>query len=126
MRSEQSWSMLDPKPVLVYLTQHDEYIVYWNGIAMTHSQALNMALEFMGIFPTPEMKQAMVHTYQKLYYADAFETRAWDDMAQSETYTRLKKWMKDHLIAHLKDADAKEVLGWFDYKRARVDDGKRS
>jgi hypothetical protein len=36
MRSEHSWSLLDPRPVLVYLSTVDEYIVYWNGITMTH------------------------------------------------------------------------------------------
>ena len=56
MRSEQSWSMLDPKPVLLYLSNLDEYIVYWNGKVMPHAMALNMALETYGIYATPEMK----------------------------------------------------------------------
>ena len=125
MRAEQTWSLLDPKPVLCYLSQHDEYIVYWNGIVMTHSQALNMAMEYLGIFPTPEMKTAMQTTYNKLYYAGAFETRSWDNIVSSgDTYTPIRKWMKDHLNLHVKNAEAKEVLGWFDYKRARTRDGQ--
>ena len=36
---ERGWSLLDPRPVQRYLPELDEYIVYWNGFAMTHAQA---------------------------------------------------------------------------------------
>ena len=55
MRSEHSWSLLDPKPVLLYLPKCDDYIVYWNGVAMTHSMALCRAMELTGVYATPEM-----------------------------------------------------------------------
>jgi hypothetical protein len=124
IRSEHSWSLLDPKPVLLYLKKHDEYIVYWNGIAMTHGQALMMAMEFCGIYATPEMKLAMQNTFEKLYYAGAFNTRAWDTRIASydPVYTSQKKWMQEHLVKMCKDKDPKEVLGWFDYKRARIEE----
>lgn len=123
MRAEHSWSLLDPKPVLVYLKRHDEYIVYWNGIAMSHSQALSMSLEYCGIYPTPEMKAAMQLTFEKLYYAGAFKTRSWDTLVSSgDVYTPQKKWMKDHLTKMVKDKDPREVLGWFDYARARTEE----
>lgn len=124
IRAEHSWSLLDPKPVIVYLKKHDEYIVYWNGIAMTHSQALSMSMEFCGIYATPEMKMSMQKTYEKLYYAGAFNTRSWDDIvSRSEpVFTAQKKWMKDHLVKVCKDKDPREVLGWFDYKRARIEE----
>ncbi len=124
MRAEHSWSLLDPKPVLVYLKSHDEYIVYWNGIAMTHSQALMMTMEYCGIYPTPEMKLVAQKTYDKLYYAGAFETRAWDSQVASAepVYSAQKKWMKDHLEKMIRNKDPKEVLAWFDYKRARIEE----
>jgi len=75
MRSEQSWSLLDPKPVLLYLSKSDEYIVYWNGIAMTHIMGMNAALERFGIYATPEMKTAMEAEYRRIYYANGFQTR---------------------------------------------------
>ena len=124
MRPEHSWSLLDPKPVLLYLKKHDEYIVYWNGIAMTHSQALCMSMEYCGIYPTPEMKSVAQKTFEKLYYAGAFETRAWDQQVGSSepVYSAQKKWMKDHLEKMIKDKDPKEVLSWFDYSRARIEE----
>lgn len=125
MRAEQSWSLLDPKPVLLYLPKHDEYIVYWNGIAMTHSQALCMAMEFSAkIYATPEMKTAMQKTFERLYYAGAFLTRKWDSRLQTGgmVYESQKRWMLDHLKKHLADIETKEVLGWFDYSRARKEE----
>ena len=29
MREEYTWSLVDPKPILVYLEHYDAYIVYW-------------------------------------------------------------------------------------------------
>lgn len=123
MRDERTWSLLDARPVLLYLKKHDEYIVYWNGIAMTHSQAFNMAMEYRGFFPTPEMKNAMDHTFKKLYYAGAFNTRAWDSRVDGgDIYGSQKNWMRDHLATHVKDKDPKDVVKWFDYSRARIEE----
>lgn len=123
MRDERTWSLLDTKPVLLYLKKHDEYIVYWNGIAMTHSQAFNLAMEYCGIYATPEMKTAMRLTYEKLYYAEAFKTRAWDSRVDGgDIYGALKSWMREHLVKHVKDRDPKEVLKWFEYSRARIEE----
>jgi hypothetical protein len=122
MRSEQSWSLLDPKPVLLYLPKCDDYIVYWNGIAMTHSMALCMSMEQIGIYATPEMKAKLEETYRRIYYANGFGTRAWDGIVELHRpiYSYLKKLMKEHLDKCLVNKDPKDVLQWFDYKRARI------
>ncbi len=121
MRSEQSWSLLDPRPVLLYLSHLDEYIVYWNGIVMPHSMALCMAMESFGVWATPEMKTSMEKTYERIYYANGFDTRAWDrKVSNSPIYPYLKRIMNDHLLKVVKDKEAKDVLGWFDYKKART------
>ncbi len=120
MRSEQSWSLLDPRPVLLYVSNSDEYIVYWNGIAMTHSMALCMAMETIGIYATPEMKVALEKNYRKIYYANGFETRAWDEKVRNgNVYSYLKRIMSEHIKTVTEGKDAKDILGWFDYKRAR-------
>ena len=126
MRAEQSWSLLDPKPVLLYIANCDEYIVYWNGVAMPHKMALCMAMEYAsGIYPTPEMKTALEQDYERLYYSNAFKTRAWDlKVADSPLYPYLKRIMKEHLTKtiHETKRPAQEVLGWFDYSRARKEE----
>lgn len=122
MRSEQSWSLLDPKPVLLYLNNLDEYIVYWNGIALTHAMALNAAVEYFGVYPTPEMKTALEKEYRKIYYAGGFGTRAWDfKVSESPIYPYVKRLLKEHMDRTISEPkrDISEVLGWFDYSRAR-------
>lgn len=121
MRSEQSWSLLDPKPVILYLPRVDEYIVYWNGIAMPHIMALCMSMEYFGVWPTPEMKTAMERDYERIYYANGFDTRAWDNkVASSPLYPYLKRIMADHMKKVFEGREAKNILAWFDYKRART------
>ena len=123
MRSEQSWSLLDPKPVLLFVEQSNEYICYWNGIAMTHTMALNMSLEPFGIFATPEMKTAMEQDYRRVYYANGFDTRAWDyKVNESPVYPYVKRLMAEHIkkVVVEQKRDISEVLGWFDYSRART------
>lgn len=125
MRPEQAWSLLDPKPISLYLPHCDEYIVYWNGLAMTHSMALCMSMESIGIWPSPEMRTAMEQQYRKIYYAGGFNTRAWDEkVAASDIYPYLKRIMKDHLDKTVKDKDPRIVLKWFDHQRSRVEEDK--
>lgn len=121
MRSEQSWSLLDPKPVLLYLRNLDEYICYWNGIVMPHTMALCMAMEYFGIWPTPEMKTAMEKDYERIYYANGFATRAWDErVSSSPVYPYLKRIMGEHMKTAIEGRSASDVLGWFNYNRART------
>ncbi len=125
MRSEKSWSLLDPKPMLLYVSRLDEYIVYWNGVVTTHAMAMNSAMEYFGIYPTPEMKTAMENEYSRIYYANGFDTRAWDlRVADSPIYPYTKRILKDHMdrTIHEPKRSISEVLGWFDYSRARLED----
>lgn len=118
---ERTWSLLDPRPILKYLVGHDEYIVYWNGWALTHSQALCLTMETIGIYPTPEMKNVLQNTFERLYYAGAFGTRAWDARVQGyeKIYDFQKRGLKDHIVKVVEGKDPKELLSWFDYNRAR-------
>lgn len=125
VRDEQSWSLLDPRPVLLYLEHHDEYIVYWNGIVMPHTMALCMTMERFGIYATPEMKHVLLTTYRRLYYANAFKTRFWDPrITDGDVYGYLKNIMKDHLNKICEDKTPQDILSWFDYSRARQEQGK--
>jgi hypothetical protein len=120
---ERAWSVLDPRPVQLYLPLLDEYIVYWNGVVMTHAQALCMTLTHFGSYPTPEMKQAMKAQYERIYYAGGFGTRAWDDLVESggdsATYSYLKRIMEEHITKCLDSYKPDVVLSWFDHDRAR-------
>jgi cobalamin biosynthesis Co2+ chelatase CbiK len=123
MRNEQAWSLLDPKPVLLYVEKVDDYVVYWNGVAMPHSMALCMAMESIGIYATPEMKSVLEKNYRKIYYANGFDTRAWDQKVEaSPLYPYLKRIMVEHLKKVMENRTPQEVLGWFNYDRARKEE----
>lgn len=124
MRSEHSWSVLDPRPVLLYLPRLDEYIVYWNGLAMTHSQALCFAMETIGVYSTPEMKRAMDETHKRVYYANGFQTQNWDNIIRNSNtiFDYLKGKIRPHVKAVCEGKTPQEILGWFDYKKARIEE----
>jgi len=122
MREEYTWSLVDPKPILVYLEHYDAYIVYWNGIVMTHNQALCLAMEIScGNYITPEMKKKLQENFLKLYYSNAFGRRDWDDIIEcySYSYDFQKKKLIEHVKSLIKDMLPSDVLSWFDYKNAR-------
>jgi len=123
MRSEHTWSLLDPRPVLLYLDKSDEYIVYWNGVVMPHTIALCIAMENFGIWPTPEMKTSMERDYERIYYANGFDTRAWDEkVSNSPVFPYLKRIMTEHVKKVIEGKDARDVIGWFDYSKARKEE----
>lgn len=125
MIAEKSWSMVDPKPVMTYVSSSDDYIVYWNGVVMPHSMALCLAMEHFGIFATPEMKYCMEQQFRDLYYANAFQRRDWDEkVASGNLYSTVRRLIQDHLNCCMEGKKAKDVLGWFCYSRAR-DYGKQ-
>jgi hypothetical protein len=70
------------------------------------------------------MKTSMEQDYRRIYYAGGFDTRAWDfKVSESPIYPYVKRLMAEHIkktIAEQKRPIA-EVLGWFDYSRARTD-----
>jgi len=83
---------------------------------------MNSALERFGIFATPEMKTAMEVEYRRIYYANGFQTRAWDlKVAEAPIYNYVRRLLKEHLDKTISESkrDIGEVLGWFDYSRAR-------
>jgi hypothetical protein len=123
MRSEHTWSLLDPRPVLLYLDKSDEYIVYWNGVVMPHTMALCIAMENFGVWATPEMKTAMERDYERIYYANGFDTRAWDGkVSDSPVFPYLKRIMAEHVKKVIEGKEARDVIGWFDYSKARKEE----
>jgi hypothetical protein len=68
MHSEAGWSLLSPNPIIKYLPEFDEHIVYWCGIGMLHSTALTLACHHMAnIYPGASVKAALYDKFLKLY-----------------------------------------------------------
>jgi cobalamin biosynthesis Co2+ chelatase CbiK len=82
-----------------------------------------MAMESIGIYATPEMKSVLEKNYRKIYYANGFDTRAWDQKVEaSPLYPYLKRIMVEHLKKVMENRTPQEVLGWFNYDRARKEE----
>lgn len=118
---ERAWSMLDTKPVILYLTHHDEFIVVWNGIVMPYIFAQCMAAERFGVYISPAMCDALKNTYNRLYYAGAFRTREWDHIViNTSVYHYLIKIMTEHLDKVCQNKTGKEIMSWFDTNNAGI------
>lgn len=123
MTPQHSWSLIYPKPVTVYVSSCDDHIVYWNGTVMPHKMALVMALETIGIYPSPEMKRQMELNYAVLYYSGALGTRAWDDrVSRGWLYPYLCRIMRPHVEKITENRPAQEILAWFDLAKSHVTD----
>ena len=117
--SEMAWSVVDPRPVLKYISSIDDYVVFWKGTVMPHSIALNLALEPAGIYPTPAMKAAMADTYRRFFYSGALGSRQWEDVAvKGLVYGRMRQALESHIRQLHEQHETQEILGWFDYERA--------
>ena len=123
MSAEKAWSLLDNRPVLKYVSNCDDYIVYWNGIVMPHKMALCIAGRLIGVYPTPEMKIVMQENYLKLYYANSFGSLGkWYHLV---TNRQMYNVVENHMMNHLNELQQQnipgaEVLGWFDYNRVAI------
>ena len=113
----KGWSLMDPKPISLYLEEHDEYITAWNGYLMPQVFALNFAVEMFGGYPTPRMREEMFKTWKRLYLSGAFEEANWDSFLNEEpdrVIGYLRKMMGPHLSVLIKDKKGiSEVLQWF-------------
>ena len=112
-----AWSLLDPKPICLYVKEYDETLVAWNGMLMTKVVALNMAIEQFGKYPTPKMKQEMFKTYKQLYMTGFFGEQNWDSFfdgtSADNLFSYLRKINQAHLVKTVKDKKITEILGWF-------------
>lgn len=119
--AERSWSMLDPRPIIIFLPKHDEYMCLWNGVIMPFLHAQCLAAEYLGIYQGPSVKASLDEHYHRLYYAGAFGTRAWDEqVCQRNTYNLLKDIMANHLNKTLKDRSGQEIISWFNLNNVVV------
>lgn len=89
MRTEASWSLLTPKPIVLYSKKLDKHIVYWYGVGMSHGEALLLAGITMGIYPSPKMKAETYYEFETIYLSNGFKTRSWDKLSCMDPYAHL-------------------------------------
>ena len=119
-----NWSLVSPLPVVEYVSEHDEYLVHWNGYVMPHVIALNVALADYKARPTPAMIRMMNDRYRKLYEDKVFGDPKWAvfvfDEDRFNPYHYFVRKMSEHFYNSgvLDNMDVKEVFHLFDYRKA--------
>jgi hypothetical protein len=69
------------------------------------------------------MKTVMERDYERIYYANGFDTRAWDGkVSDSPVFPYLKRIMAEHVKKVIEGKEARDVIGWFDYSKARKEE----
>lgn len=118
-----SWSLINPRPIVVYVKKHDEHLVYWNGYVMTHAHALQIMLMPYGIYASPKVKSAITKRFKQLYTAGLFGDVAWDRVVHSNEYY---KYVVDKVETHVREitkgVDIYDAVKWLDTTDAKVVD----
>jgi len=120
MEAARTWSLLDPKPQLVYVARSDVTVAWWNGIVMTRSQALTLAMMEFCVWPTPLQKQRIHEEYVRAYRTGVFGERDWRAAVESgNALPYLQRCIEEPLKNLNERYTAAEVLQWFSPKRVR-------
>lgn len=120
MQAARTWSLLDPKPQLVYHAPTDVTLAWWAGIVMTRNQALAIAMMEYSIWPTPLQKQRIHDEYVRAYRAGAFGLRDWTSAIESgNALPYLQRCLEEPLKGLNERLTAAEVLLWFSPRRVR-------
>lgn len=117
-----SYSILSPAPVCCYVPSAAAHVVYWRGLFMTRAHAMILVQEnWIGAWPTPEMKEGALRELRRVYKLGAFGTYQHRDTIDSisghDYMTCLRKWILKqdaHLITGLMEYNTiQDAMSWF-------------
>lgn len=72
----KSWSLIDPKPVILYSDYHGEYLAMWNGMLITYSAAYALMVYCLsGIYINPVMKKCIWNDSKRILFNDILKDK---------------------------------------------------
>ena len=113
----KQWSLLDPKPIVFYNEDIDEWFVYWNGVFMIYDAALVLAGRFL--LRSPPSKETVDNINKKFSLMlssgifNDIKDESWYSIAKDGVMTYYNKKMSVHITSTLKEFDSFQVLKWF-------------
>ena len=73
MYSEAAWSLIDNRPIFLYVESRDAHVCYWNGVAITRTYALLIYYtQWLNLYPTESMKMPAWCEFQRLERMNIF------------------------------------------------------
>lgn len=120
--AELAWGSVDPRPIVMYLPEQDDYMVVWNGVILPLVHAQCMAFEWIGVWAGAAIYRELDLRYRELYLAGAFGSRNWDGIIaeNASTYHLLKRILFDHLEKTMPNYTRQEIAEWFILSNART------
>jgi hypothetical protein len=95
---QRAISMLSPLPIIVHLKKYDENIVYWNGVVLLHSHALQLMLVPYGIYASPEIRRVTQERFARLYATGVFGDVDWLKAVHlKDYYMQVNYYLNEHI-----------------------------
>lgn len=107
---QRAWSLVSPLPVVVYLKNYDEYVVFWNGFLLSHAHALQLMLVPYGIYASPEIRRAVTDTFFTLYSSGAFSDVNWDKSVHENYYNQVNYFLNQHITTFTQNKTLPEAV----------------
>lgn len=119
-------SLLGPRPVVALVKEHNEYIVFWNGIIMPYAAAMYLALEGGNIYPTPQVKSCLGNAFRRLRFSGALargNTFQTDPNKRKSVSTRFamdgyKGLMRAHMAKMRQQFSTAQLFAMLDMEKA--------
>jgi len=113
----KQWSLLDPKPIVFYNENIQEWYVYWNGVFMLYDAALLVAgVTLLHSPPSKEMVAICNHKFKMMLNSGIFgpiSNVAWYDIANDGVISYYNKALRTHIHHNLARYPKIEVFKWF-------------
>jgi len=111
------WSLIDPKPIVFFNNEIDDWCVYWNGIFMLYNAAFSVAGYMMFKSPIATETAAICNHKFRVYlesgFFDKIKDDSWYSIAGSGVVSYYQKKLAPHIKSNLKGFDKFEILRIF-------------
>lgn len=117
-------SLLGPRPIVARVVEHDEYVVFWNGIIMPYAAALYIATRSGNVYPTPNVTKHIDNSFRRLRHTGALRKGKLDInrdrgiISTPNTVSGYEKVMRPHLAKMMQNHTTTQLFAMLDIDKA--------